>query len=344
MRSNSCLETTLTGRRMKLFLIFLLALLSLTVRAQVPPKSLGVDLREWSVRGSTNFSRLLPENQGVEIVWDSSRTNSFFYFPLGITLRRGDDFTLSFVFKLTELQIGSTPGKPYTFQIAAGLINLTNAFDPSMFRGSGINSDHGARNLVEFNYFPDSGFGATVAPTIVTRDNQILFSDNHPLELELNRYYKFEMSFTGADQKLRSRLWQGEIDSALFNAAPIQLRDLTLTENFSDFALDAISIHSYSDEGQMFPFAGSIQAKGALSQMELIVFNRPRVWMFITSGALSLQFETSVNWQYHPEWTSDFSDWKTLSGPFVGNGGMATIPISAKEGEKRFFRLRSERP
>src|SRR6185503_7725736 len=42
--------------------------------------------REWKSFGDTNLFRWNATNQNLEVTWDSSRTNSFFHFPLGTIL------------------------------------------------------------------------------------------------------------------------------------------------------------------------------------------------------------------------------------------------------------------
>jgi hypothetical protein len=278
------------------------------------------------VHGDASLFR--PGNGAVEVWWDSSRTNSYFYYPLGLTLTAQDRFSLRFSLRLSEIAIGTTPEKPYTFQIAVGLINTTNAFDPQMYRGTGVNTTHGARNLVEWNYFPDSGFGATVAPTIASEGNQIAFSGNYPLELKPDQTYSFELTFSPEDRTLRSTLQAG-------GSAPLPLKNLILSSSFDGFQLNALAISSYSDFGQSAPFAGSIQARGVVSDLQATVFDRPR----LTMNGLALQFRGRPGWQYFIESSSDLTDWQTSHGPFDGTGGLVSANLEAV-GRGRSFRVR----
>src|SRR2546426_3698015 len=132
----------------------------------------------WRAFGDGSLFEWNATNQNLEVTWDSSRTNSLFYRPLGTVLAKSDDFSFSFDLRLRDIAIGVDPGKPYTFEIAIGLCKFSSITNARFFRGAGINALYGPRNLVEFDYFPDSGFGATIAPTVVSSNNSIRFSDN----------------------------------------------------------------------------------------------------------------------------------------------------------------------
>jgi hypothetical protein len=299
----------------------------LRAQAQVAPKHFGSDFSKWSVAGSTNvFSR---SADGVTVAWDSSLPNSYFYLPLGLTLTRADDFELTVVFRLDALELGTTPGKPDTFEIAAGLLNLTNARDPQFFRGSGRDLAHGPRNLVELDYFPATDFIApTVAPTMATASNQILFSDNHPLELQVGSFYKVVLSFTSEDQTLRSRLWQS--DSTNFSANATELKPLVLSTNYGDFAVDTLTLINYSDAGQSPPqFSGSLKGSGMFASVEAVVYNRPTMQIQADGAALNLSFDTAAGWQYQVQTESGSGRWQNLGAPITGTDKLAAVSIQA---------------
>ena len=46
--------------------------------------------RGWSVFGNTNLFQWDGTNQNLRITWDSSQTNSYFYYPLRTILSRSD--------------------------------------------------------------------------------------------------------------------------------------------------------------------------------------------------------------------------------------------------------------
>src|SRR5262249_20254449 len=122
----------------------------------------------WSVFGNARLFEWNPATQALDVTWDSSQSNSFFALPLGTILSGADDFGFSFELRLRDIRVGSTPGKSNEFEIAVGLINSVTATSSNAFRGAGQSAAYGVRNLVEFDYFPDAGFGDTFASTVVS--------------------------------------------------------------------------------------------------------------------------------------------------------------------------------
>src|SRR5262245_15678496 len=76
--------------------------------------------RGWQVFGNSTLFQSNSTNQNVEVTWDSSGTNSYFHRPLGQILTKRDNFSLAFDLQLKDIAIGTSPGKPYTFQFAVG--------------------------------------------------------------------------------------------------------------------------------------------------------------------------------------------------------------------------------
>src|SRR6185503_4477198 len=125
--------------------------------------------RGWRTFGDASLFHWNATNENLEVTWDSSRTNSLFYRPLGTVLTRSDDFSFGFDLRLNDIAIGVNPDKQYTFEIAIGLCRFTNITNASFFRGAGASPTFGPRNLVEFNYFPSFlEFAPTIAQVIVS--------------------------------------------------------------------------------------------------------------------------------------------------------------------------------
>jgi hypothetical protein len=312
------------------------------LRAQVTAKKFGGSFDSWAAAGETNL--FTPAEGGIRVNWDSSKTNSYLYLPLGFALTRADDFEVTFVMRIDALQLGTTPGKEDTFEIAAGLLNLTNALRPDFFRGAGINPEHGPRNLIDFDYFPASGFiTSTVAPTIATAGNQILFSDNHPMELDFGVYYKVQMSFTAQHQTLRSKLWESD-SRTNFAADPIELKPLVLSANYGDFAVDTLALVNYNDEGQVPPqFSGSLQGSGTFWSLEAMVYNRPEVHIREAGGQFVINFETSTGWRYEVQGQTRAGEWEILGKQFEGTGERIEVQIAAENSPRRLFRISARR-
>jgi hypothetical protein len=76
-------------------------------------------------------------NHVLDVTWDSTRPNSYFYHPLGATLSRTNDFMLAFDFQLNDIAIGTQPDYPQSLQIAIGLLNYAEATNDGFIIGTG---------------------------------------------------------------------------------------------------------------------------------------------------------------------------------------------------------------
>src|SRR5215472_1451968 len=76
----------------------------------VPPAQKG-----WSVFGNAGLFNWNATNQNLEVTWDSSQPNSYFYHPLGTILTKEDDFSFSFDLRLRDATAGINPQKPSPF-------------------------------------------------------------------------------------------------------------------------------------------------------------------------------------------------------------------------------------
>jgi hypothetical protein len=293
--------------------LFLLLTTVCAVESAVLPLVLHEDfasnpMTRWKSVGETNLFQWNSAAEVMEIVWDSSITNSYFYLPLGLNLSREDDFKVEFALRLKDIQIGVNPLKPYTFEIAVGLINSTNAFDPATIRGSGVDLVHGTKNVLEFDYFADSGFGATIAPTLITAQNQIAYSHNYPLELIPDTVYRVEMLFTSTNGTLTTSL---TANGNAFGLPPDNtIEPIILTSRFTNIVLNAFAVSSYSDAGQNPPqFSGSVLAHGSLDDVKITIYHRPLLQVAFLEGRLHLYFESEADWNYLIETSPDLLRW-----------------------------------
>src|ERR1043166_1732063 len=58
----------------------------------------------WSIFGDTNLFVWDASNQVLQVTWDSSQTNSYFYRPLGTILSKSDDFGFAFDLRLSDIR------------------------------------------------------------------------------------------------------------------------------------------------------------------------------------------------------------------------------------------------
>ena len=112
----------------------------------------------WQVFGDTNLFQWDSTNDVMDVTWDSSQPNSYFYHPLGTTLTLADTFTICFDIQLHDLQCLPNQGLA---NLAVGLFNFNDATNSGFSRPDGITP-----NLCEFDYYPDDGaHDGTPCPT-----------------------------------------------------------------------------------------------------------------------------------------------------------------------------------
>jgi hypothetical protein len=291
----------------------------------------------WQTAGDSSLFRWNADQQHLEVTWDSSRPNSFFHRSLGRVLTRRDDFSLAFDLRVDELAIGTTPGKPFTFQLAVGFINLAQATQPGFWRGTGTDSP----NVVEFDYFPDSGFGATVSPTIISSNMQFATSFNFPLELPLHETLRVSLAFDAQAGVLRSRLTR--------DGQPLgELQDAPLDAAFTDFAVDHVAVCSYSDAGQDPQFAGSIRARGIVDNFFVATSRQPTLDVGLVGGfagqAWQARFTARAGWTYQLQRTGDLQSWTTVSSLSAVEAGHATLTDAAPPTGAWFYRVVAQAP
>lgn len=297
--------------------------------------------RGWRVFGEASLFHWNAANQNLEVTWDSSRTNSYFYLPLGTILAKDDDFEVAFDLLLNDIAAGTTPGKPSTFQIAVALFDFAAAARSNFYIGSGVNPSTGPRSTVEFNYFPAMDFDATFAAIAVSSNaTPFLFSHDFPLALDLGVWHRITLSYTASNQTLAMTKTRAGVPYGATNI-------IRLGTNFIDFRLNALALASYSDAGQSPPeYAGSVLAHGSVDNVLLNLPEPPvrNMTGSFTDDSWQIQFTSRTNWLYTLERTADFQSWKAVSPPTSGTGGVVMIDDTNTPAVNAFYRVRSARP
>ena len=301
--------------------------------------------RGWRTFGDASLFHWSAANQNLEVTWDSSRTNSFYYLPLGTIVTKSDDFSFSFDVRLGDIRLGNTPDKTNEFQIALGLMNYASATRTNAFRGAGQSAAYGVRNLVEFDYFPDAGFGETFASTVVSTNNRIYPVHNFPVPMTTGDIFRITMTYAASNQLLRT--------SATKNGAPFglplanTLADLSLAGR-NDFRVDSFAVISYSDAIQTGPaaFQGSVLAHGTVDNVQLVVPAPPvsDLQLSFENSTWHARFSSMTSWTYKLERCADLLSWTPVSTAVNGTGAMLSLQDTNSSGSKSFYRVRAERP
>ena len=281
--------------------------------------------------GNTNLFQWDSTNQNLAVTWDSSQTNSYFYQPLGTILARDDNFRLSFDLTFQNYLIGG-----YSFPVAIGFLNLSNATQPNFSRGAGINSIYGPRNLVEFDFFPAFGvYQPTIAQTIIaTNYNSWLYNHVNQIDMTPGQWFHIELNYTATNRTLTTVVTN--------NGTPYGgTQTIVVPANF-DFRCTAVAISSYSDQHA----TGSILAHGTVDNFSFTVPPPPvqNLAGAFSNHAWQAQFAGRTNWLYTLERTRDFQSWTNAATLFCTNAVNLFLQDSNAPAGNAFYRVRADRP
>lgn len=289
----------------------------------------------WMVFGDTNLFFWNATNQNLEVTWDSSQVNSYFYHPLQTTLTTNDDFSLAFDLRLDEVE---TTG--YGDEIAVSLFNFADAARSNFDRVIGADPVAGPRNVVEFDYFPGAG-DETISPTMISSDDdsyaQWATAFFFPDQLTGGVVFHIAIAFTATNQSLATTITTG--DGQTWMAFP----PVTPSLAFRGFVLDTVAVSSY--DGSSDPDDSTL-AHGVVDNIT-VTLPPPPVQNFtggFTNHWWRAQFTSSRNWLYTLERTVDFAGWADVSTTFCGNATNLSIDDTNPPAGCAFYRIRAQRP
>jgi hypothetical protein len=292
-------------------------------------------LHGWKVVGETSLFAWSPANQELEVTWDSSKSNTFCCFPLGTVLAASDDFSFAFDLKLNDVAVGVNPAKPYSFELAVGLINLAEASRTNFFRGAGS----GTPDLLEFDYFPDDGSGFSSLDGTMSDTNgtmQFYYAD---VPLNTGEVYRVEIAYATAAKTISANVSRGGVPYC-------SLTNSFLSGSFADFRLDHFALCSYSDAGQDPQFSGSLLAHGTIDNVLIQLPSPPVVFIDgpFSNGKWQVSCLSQTNWLYTLERTTDFQSWSVAAPAVSGTGATLLLQDSAPVIERAFYRVAAHRP
>lgn len=291
----------------------------------------------WATFGDTNLFQWNSTNQNMDVTWDSSQSNSYFYLPLGTTVTMADAFTVDFDIELNDIEWTNV------FELAVGLLNFTNATDPNFSRPNGTSP-----NVFEFDYFPDSGdsmsdpnveAAMTDATTAITNFPDFYFVYDI-LPMQTNVTYHVTLNHAaGAAAISGLMLTNGQV----YTTMPIVGN--TFGEVIGPFALDTVSIMSYSGAGQDPSFFGSILAHGTVDN--IVVTLPPTVRDFsgtFTNGVWQVRFGSYTGWNYTLQRSTDMISWSDASAATPGSGYVMTFSDTNAVAGQAFYRISAQQP
>jgi hypothetical protein len=302
----------------------------------------------WRVFGNTNQFHWNPTNQNLEVVWDSTQTNSYFFHPLSGYVTRNDDFSIAFDLQLCDIASGVEPGKTGPMQLGFGFLNTALATSTNFMRGGWGD----APNVAEFDYYT-GGFYTykdTIIPSPATTTASFIDGSGYDYcpsylsvyenELPLNQTVRVTFCYTASNQTASVSLTT--------NGVPIALvPDLGLNSgngflDTDDFNVDMFSVSSYSSFGDDYD---SVRAHGTVAN--LIVTLPPPAQNLagvFNNGGWQVQFTDHAGWLYTLERSVNFQSWTSVSPATAGNGTNLFLADTNAPGGQAFYRIRADRP
>lgn len=304
----------------------------------------------WQVFGDTNLFHWNSTNENLEVTWDSTQTNSYFYHPLGSTVTRNDDFSLEFDLNLSDIASGVEPGKTGPLQISFDFLNFTGATNTSFMRGS-----YGSvPNVAGFDYYTDGYyvFGDTIypsaaatVPSFISGVNSLDYAPQtiaiYDNELPTHQTIHISLSYTASNQTA--------VVSVLTNGVPFSSGPglaLDGSNGFADasddFSVDTFCICSFSSSGDDYD---SVLAHGTVGN---VVVNVPppaqNLAGSFSNGVWQMQFTDHLGWLYTLQRATSFDSWTDVSASAAGNGTNLVLTDALPPTDKAFYRIRADRP
>lgn len=304
----------------------------------------------WQMFGNTNLFQWNPTNQNLEVTWDSTQPNSYFYQPLGTTITRNDDFSIAFDLTLRDSASGVEPGKTGPLQLEFGFLNFATASSTNFQRGV-----YGsAQNIAAFDYYPSGYYdyfgtiydspAATVPSFISGADTysyapQLVSAFNN--ELPTNQTVRVSLAYTASNQTAVVTVTTNGVSLLSLPALALAGGNGFSSTNV-DFLVDTFSISSYSSAGNDYD---SVRAHGAVAN--LIVTVPPpaqNLALTVTNGNWQVVFSARTNWLYTLERTTDLQSWTNASPTIPGLTGNLTLADTNPPTPHASYRVRAVRP
>jgi hypothetical protein len=281
----------------------------------------------WLQYGDANLFHWNPVLQNLEITWDSSRPNSYFQLPLETLLTRADDFSVSLDLLLNDVEGGVNPAKPGPMQLAFGFQNRSEAESARFNRASGSESP----DLVEFNFFPDTGFGPTVWPAVYSTNSAMNYNgsgDFSLFDLPVGVPMHIDLSYVSSNQMVTAIVTTNGLLAGPITSARLATQSSSFGGPFTQFRVDTFAISSYTDAGvPAGPYASSILAHGTVDNIIVTVPPPPirHESHSLNNGRWEQAFISRPRWNYVLQATADLKTWTNVGSPAPGTGGRMVL-------------------
>jgi hypothetical protein len=291
----------------------------------------------WKTFGNTNLFTWNATNQGLQVTWDSTQPNSYFYHPLGTIMTSNDAFSVSFDLLLNDASTNKDGTN--SMELAVGFFNSSEAQSAGFFRGAvGV-----APNIAEFDFFAGNGnyYPAgvpSVDATLIDADNYYYFAyDDVPWNF--GACYHVTINHAAGTSALTGQiLTNGQLYANLPGTPGSYYNEGT-----RDFRLDTIAISSYSDANSAGYHYGpsSLTAHGMVKNL-LITGPPPPVTYLsgsLTNNIWQVQFWSRTNWNYTLEKSPDLRTWSPLAPATGGSGVQMALQDTNAAAQGQYYRV-----
>jgi hypothetical protein len=282
----------------------------------------------WQVFGSTNLFQWNSTNQMLDVTWDSSQTNSYFYHPLGAALTKADSFCVLFDLQMSDAVVTQDGN-----QVAVGLFHFSDATQPDFNRANSP-----LPNLFEFDYFPAFNYDGYASPDTVDatlKDAQAgyagLYWLSDPLTLNPGTTYRVVLIHRAGETVLSGTIY---VNGQILSTLP-KINDYG---PIGDFQLDTLSVSSFTDDGwgDALLAHGSVGNLACASPLPIGAVNAP--------AAGQVQFASDTNWLYTLEQSADFQTWTAAASATPGNGTNLLLRATNLPADCLYYRVRADLP
>lgn len=278
----------------------------------------------WQIYGDASLFQWNPAAQAMDVTWDSTQTNSFFYHPLGRVFTQTDGFCVQFDLNLTDTD---TTGY---FQLAIGLCNFAGATGPNFSRANGE-----CPNLCEFDYYPGGpgSYGPSLDATLVDATNQFYFCYDTTQSLATNTDYRVVLIHPPGAATVSATIYT---NGRVFSRLP----SVYAGQATNGFSLDTLAICNYTTRDDVY--GDSLLAHGTVGNLS---FASPLPLVDVQAvGVGQIQFASDTNWLYTLEQSADFQTWTPAAPAVPGTGASLVLQATNPPAAQAFYRVRADLP
>lgn len=277
----------------------------------------------WQVYGDTNLFQWDATNLVLDVTWDSTQTNSYYYHPLDRTYTEADGFCVQF-----DLTLADAVAVGY-FELAIGLCNYAGATNATFSRANAISPD-----LFEFDYYPDgmASWGPSIDATLADSHDHFYFQFDATQPLPLGVTCRVVLIHPAGESTISATVFtNGQVMTTLPNV---------YSNGTGDFQVDTLAVFNYTTTDDSY--GDSVWAHGTVGNL---AFASPLpVGLTQSIGMGQVQFSSDTNWVYTLEQSADFQTWAAVADVTAGNGTNLLLQATNPPVGAAFYRVRADLP